>query len=104
MEAYRYVNSLVSYGDEDSGYHARVKVDLIAYPVMKETPKGIWIYVPFNQKKFINLSAKKKFACISKEDALYSFIARKKRQIRILSTQLRDAQDALSLVGYKEEE
>ena len=88
--AYRYTDILQ--GDVDYTY---VKVYLGKYFIIKKTAKGIWINY-LGTKKFILLSARKKFACLTSEEAIESYIARKERQIRILSNQLNNAKSALS--------
>lgn len=67
------------------------------WPVFKETPKGVWLGAAGGPKKFVNTSWKKRFACPSIEEALQSFIARKRRQISILDHQLRRAKTALAI-------
>jgi hypothetical protein len=76
--------------------NVRVAVDLLEFPVMKKTLKGVWLDV-CGSKKFVLLTARKRFACQTKEEAIESFIARKKRQILILKNQLRNAEAALDL-------
>ncbi len=103
---YRYVDKASS--DGFGGAYTRLY--LHEYPVIKETREGIWID-RYGKKKFILLSARKKFACFSKEEALESFIARKERQIDILESRLSQAKDATArakiikmsnLAGYKD--
>jgi len=101
-KAYRYVDTLYSRGDGDFDYSTYVDVYLLEYDVVKETLKGIWIQDILGRRRFVNLNSRKKFACLSKEDALISFKARKERQIRILESQLKLAKEAL-LVGTKRE-
>lgn len=64
------------------------------FDVVKATPYGVWIQ-PYSwddsHKKFVRLTAIKQYACETIELAKESFIARKHRQIRILSAQLLDA-------------
>lgn len=67
------------------------------YPVTRRTPKGAWINM-CGEKKFVNLTAHKKFACETVEDARESFRQRKRRQIGILSAQLRQAKMYLALL------
>lgn len=98
--AYRYIDTVYSSGDDDYGFTTFVKVVLHEFEVIKETPKGIWIRVP-GRKRFVNLGARKKYACLSKLDALESFKRRKMRQIRILETQLRHAKEALGIMGLQ---
>lgn len=90
--AYRYADTLhgSEYGD------TYVAIYCHEYSILKRTVKGIWIDIWGGQKKFINLEARKKFACLTREEALESFIARKKRQIRILTSQLLHAKEALA--------
>jgi hypothetical protein len=70
------------------------------FDVVRATPTGVWIQ-PYSwddsYKKFVRLTASKKYACETIELAKESFIARKNRQIRILSARLRDARTFLEL-------
>lgn len=105
---YRYVDRVFSRGvnefdDPLPGYTLRV--ELREYQIVKRTPSGAWIYVGYSfpiplpldgrDKRFIRLTARKKFACETKEEAMESFRARKVRQIEILRARLRKAEDAL---------
>lgn len=81
----------------------KVAIYLVEYKVIKHTKCGVWIqgshdlerYTLVERKRFVLLSARKKFACPTIEEAKESFIARKKRQIKILKSQLRKAESAL---------
>lgn len=94
----------------------RVEVRLRKYRVIKHTPKGVWIsqdfwFTPHHDhiypdnvnKKFVLRDARKRFACPTIEEALESFKARKKRQIRILRAQARDAEKALEKADKEHE-
>ena len=61
------------------------------FKITKVTAAGIWIDY-WTGPKFVLLTANKKFACLSLEEAKKSFRARKNRQIRILSNQLHRAE------------
>jgi hypothetical protein len=50
-----------------------------------------------DKNKFINLKARKQYACRTKEEAYTSYLARKNRQIRILRGQLAKAVTASKL-------
>jgi len=76
------------------------KLIYYVYSVIKETPKGVWIRCSYQRKRFILNTSRKKYAYPSKEEALYSFIKRKERQIKILSRKLSDAEDLLKLAHY----
>lgn len=72
------------------------RLEFREYPIIKRTPKGAWIDI-YGKKRFVLLTARKKFACDTREDAIRSFIARKERQIRILNRQLYDAREDMAL-------
>lgn len=63
------------------------RIYLSRYPVIKETPKGVWLNV-YGSRKFVLKESRKRFACQTEAEALNSFIARKKRQQCILTAQL----------------
>lgn len=65
------------------------------FPIVKRTRHGVWLWV-WGAKRFVLTDARKKFACATKEEALISFQARKKRQIHILEHQLEKARRAFS--------
>ena len=73
---------------------------IIKFDVVRATKTGVWIQ-PYSwddsHKKFVRLTANKQYACETIELAIDSFIARKKRQISILSAQLQDAKTFLNL-------
>ena len=96
-KAYRYVDRLHFTGDDDYTCSVYVTIYLEEYNIIKETPKGMWVVSPYGGRKhFVNLISRKKFACLSKEEALISFKARKERQIRVLESQLGHAKIALA--------
>ena len=70
------------------------RIYLHHFLVTKITPKGVRL----ENGRFILLSAHKRFACPTVEEARLSFIARKKRQLEILNSQLRSTNSALKLI------
>jgi hypothetical protein len=100
---YRMTSHVVSAGvdewDNPVG-PGHVEVYVHEHDVIKHTPKGVWLNA-YGEKKFVRRDARKRFACPTKEEALESFVARKKRQIGILSAQLRNAEDAIHKAQYK---
>lgn len=92
----------------------RIRVELREYPVLKRTPKGAWIkecwkwsaMMPFpgeetrqdRGERFVLLTARKRFAAETKEQALDDYKARKRRQIRILKARLLSIEAALFAV------
>ena len=97
---YRYEDkrhcSIDEFDDINGSY---VKIYLLQYDVIKKTPKGVWISYSLdfngNYKKFILLTARKKYANSTKEKALNDYLYRKKRQVQILKSRLNNAKDAL---------
>lgn len=75
-----------------------VGIRVEAFDVIKHTPKGAWLDV-HGEKRFVKTDARKRFACPTIDEAKQSFIARKKRQISILSSQLTTAKRALELAN-----
>lgn len=69
---------------------------LTTFPIIKKTPCGVKIDV-YGKQKFVNLGAQKRYACPTKEEALESFHARKRRQIKLLKHSLAKAEAALKL-------
>jgi len=97
----RYSSGLDQFDNPLPGYE--LKLVLNTYKVLRHTPKGVWISMYggisySTEQKFILLSARKRFACPTVEEALVSFKARKQRQIKILKGQLKQAEEALLLV------
>lgn len=90
-KAYRYME------DNDSD---GVVVKLFEVPIIKFTPCGYWVKTAYDNKgkHFVNTkNALKKYAHLNKEDALESFIERKKHQVSICKSRLWKAQDALKV-------
>lgn len=100
---YRYVEIYTSgIGDEYYGaFYPSISLRLEEYEIIKETPCGFWIRTSHGDK-FVNMQARKKFACASKEDALASYIARKNKQVKILNGQLKKARLGLALAKNKQ--
>lgn len=95
---YRFRDCQVSVSDAfGESFSTRLDVYREEFRVIKETPKGVWIEMDFaGGKRFVRHDALKKFAHPTTEAARESFRARKRRQIKILTKQLENAQRALS--------
>jgi len=94
---YRYEDIL--YGSEDSyGENPpnppTLKVELREYPIIKKTPKGTKIDIS-GKYRIVRDNAKNQFACKTKEEAILSFIFRKKRQLEILTERAKYVKIAL---------
>jgi hypothetical protein len=68
------------------------RLELRWYPVDRRTPKGAWVCGEFQ----LLTAFKKKFSA-TEEDAINDFKARKRKQIDIVTRQLRRAQQELAL-------
>jgi hypothetical protein len=95
MEFYRYED--IVYAD------IGVRINERKFKLLKETPCGYWILPDWGYnypeseefKRWVSKVSKKRFAYPTKEEALVSYMARKKRQIEILKSQLKRAEIAL---------
>lgn len=86
--------------DEPVG-SGRSDIRLLEFEVLKHTPKGVWVG-SWSNKRFVLTSARKRYACPTKQEALDSFIARKKRQQTILRNQLQHVKTVLAMAENKE--
>lgn len=86
-------------------------LDLMKFYAVRETPCGYWIVdeyeydfeLEFAKKRWVSKTGRKRFAYPTPEEALTSFIARKEKQVKILSAQLIGAKDALRLGKLEQE-
>lgn len=93
---------MILYRFKESRYSDAVLMLLkFEFPVIKETKCGAWID-EYGHKRFVNLEARKKYACRTEQEALESYHARKKRQVRILEHRLAEARAALTLTPENE--
>ena len=76
---YRYEGRVIG---EDLFTH-RVTFFVNAYPVLSETPKGVWIFAK-GRKAFVLNKARKKYAYPTVEQAWEAFKHRKRRRIELL--------------------
>ena len=74
-----------------------VNVVLCKYLVARVTPKGVWLKGIDDRQRFVLAAARKRFACPTKEEALESFLARKKSQLRIYATKINNVNTAIAL-------
>jgi hypothetical protein len=79
---------------ESCGYD--IRLSCFEYQVIRHTPKGVWLKQPYCMgKKFVLKDARKRFAHPTKREALISYIARQKRRILILNSQIKDSEMGL---------
>lgn len=78
---------------------SHVVVNLFKYPVLKHTPKGVWISQLGGRPMFICQNWRKKFACPTIEEAKHSFIKRKERQAGIYEARAMNARKAIQLIN-----
>lgn len=102
---YRYEDYLESQGYTDVGGEyvptgSRVRVRCWEMPLIKKTPAGHVVRDVGGRRRFIADNWTKKYACPTKELALESFIARKKRQAGIYERRASDARKAIELARH----
>lgn len=104
---YRYYDYITGNGVdqfENTIPGTNVNIGLHKYKVIKLTPKGCWIeYYNNSGKKFVRANCIKQFAHRDKMNAKLSFMARKRKQIKILYDKLRNAEMALEKITFTEE-
>lgn len=90
-------SAMMYYRFHETRYSGGVMMLLMStFPVLRQTPAGVWLDV-CGRERFVKVDARKRFACPTEEEALQSFHARKRRQVRILRYQLASAEAALRL-------
>jgi hypothetical protein len=90
MKMYRYDTMIYEGG--------KVQLYLWSMLVLIETKCGVQVQgTSYGKNRFINLSAKKKWAYPTKEEAFEGFKARKRRQIAILESNLEIARASVLL-------
>lgn len=85
--------------DRVSVSHPTMSYD--TFTVERITPKGVWLDGGLRQPRFVRLSAHKRFAHSTKEEALQAFMARKDAQLRILTNQTRSATEDRRLAEFE---
>lgn len=97
MKFYRYD---IDYGERE------IYVVCRRFKLLRETPKGYWITIDstyfYSWKKWISKDSRKRYAYPTKEEALNSFIIRKKKQIKHCERDMRNAKTALSIAEQME--
>lgn len=96
-EETHYASTLDEYGSSNGDGSTTVR--LVELPVVRHTPKGVWIALNYSmQEKFVLVEANKRYACPTIWEARESFIARKRRQIRIHSAVIRKVERAIAVL------
>ena len=94
---------MILYRYDSIYYESGPRVDLEEFDMVKETLCGWWIKqagIHYDYgKKWVSKTAKKRHAYPTKEEALISFKARKKRQISILKARLSGAEYELDIAN-----
>lgn len=99
FEDFRYAAPLDEYEQPIGSGRAAIRHD--QYNVIRVTPKGVWLDIGCGEEKFVLRAARKKFACLTEAEAMESFIARKKRQLKILKNQAKHVEEVLKLADPK---
>lgn len=94
---YRMNDCRYSVADE-WGDHAytQMRVEMREYPVLRHTPKGVWLDDYSERGRFVLRDARRRWACPTREDAVESFLARKRRQAGILNARLEMVRSAIA--------
>jgi hypothetical protein len=92
VEERRFAGGVDAYGDPIPGDRGPLEVRIFAVRVEKRTPRG-W---RLSGGRFVLEGARKQWACPTPEEAITSFIARKRRQALIHRSRMTDAIEALN--------
>jgi len=90
------------YDPEMEEFEKQLRLIYNRYRVISHTSCGVQLDIDYKKTRFVLKDAKKKYACSTKEEALISFVARKKRQLAILISQTAHVRAAIKL-GLKEQ-
>jgi hypothetical protein len=97
---YRMMDVAYSSGSDDYGYSTTIKIEIEAFPIIKKTKSG-WV-IPNRRHqgrgrdwRLVLFEGRKKFAHPSSQDALQSFIFRKRAQARIYHARAERAELAI---------
>ena len=99
MKLYRYSTNQFD-SNNITHYHqgSHSAVYLHEYESIRETKCGVWILTGDKSKKFVNLTCMKQYASESVEEAKRGFLARKKRHLSILKSQIMMVEDSVSAI------
>ena len=96
---YRYRDYRSGGGEDYDGSYSRAEIVCDKFRVLKHTPKGVQLEYEHHKPRFVLLDARKRFACPTEEEAMVSFLARKKRQLSILKAQAKHVEEVLRLAN-----
>lgn len=100
---YRFDDYLESIGGYDihgewESCGSRTVIKLQSFPVLNQTPKGVWIRDWGGEKRFICHNWTKRYALPTVEEARHSYLKRKERQASIYEARARNAREAIALI------
>lgn len=77
-------------------YYTTLEVRVREFEVVRETPKGVWLAPGWGGRpRFVLRDSRKRYACPTVEEAHESFLARKRRHLRILRAQVESVEEAI---------
>lgn len=83
------------YRIEDSHVSGGGRAYLHSFNVVRKTARGVWLDV-YGRDRFQLSDCRKRFACPTLAEALESFKARKRRQLKLLRAQIQHVEEALA--------
>lgn len=97
---FRYIDGESSYSFEFGG-KAYYPPQLIEFRTLKETPCGFWIYQISdwrNNKRWVSKTSRKRYAYPTVEEALDSYLIRKRKQIGYAEDTIERANDMIQAI------
>ena len=73
-------------------------LEIVKFPIIKETPKGAWIIKRNKYRKWLNLTTKNRYAWATEKQAKKHFIIRKRCRNGFLSSEIELNNKAINIV------
>lgn len=91
-----FLPDLTFYRYHDS-YYMGERITCYKFKAIRETPCGYWI-MDDRRERWISKTSMRRFCYPTKEEAWVNFVARKKRQLKLLKSRISDVEHTLDIV------
>ena len=85
------------YGDYRFNNWFHVEIEVQEIPVKRRTPKGVWVEGPSGRDTWVSYTARKRYCYPTIKAARASFIARRRKAIKLLVNKLQVEEVALKM-------
>ena len=93
------MDKLFRYQVDGNDYELELRLRLLEFPIIKNTPCGYWIACSWfkNGKKWVSGQTRKRYAYPTTQEARRNYIKRTQRYISILKGKLKVAEEGLKI-------